>query len=695
MQLRLPEPLMPLASLAYDLWWSWDEAARALFEEADPEGWARSGHNPVAMLASVSYVRAMDLAEDAVFRAHLDEVLDRWREVHREDRLPILTIPGAGEERPVAYFCMEYGIHECLPIYSGGLGVLAGDHLKSASDLDIPLVAVGLFYQEGYFHQQIEKHEQIEVYRRVDPNVLPIRPVLRPDGKRLFVEVPENHHTYPAQAWEVQVGRVRLYLLDANVPGATWFHQQYSRRLYGGNNETRLGQEILLGIGGVRLLRALGLDPVTFHLNEGHAAFLTLELVREGLARALNVERAMAEARRRCVFTTHTPVLAGHDRFTWDQVQAHLSGYRDSMGLPAGFEMDLGRVWPGDVGAPLCNTILALRMSRAANGVSALHGEVSREMWKDLYSGQPLPPVANVAPVPTPPPIGHVTNGVHPKTWMSPACVALLDRHARGWDRAFLDPEAWRRITRRIPASALWEARRTARRALVEWLVTRGLPRLSPDALTIGFARRFAPYKRASLVFTDPDRLARLLDEGVQIVFGGKAHPVDMRGQSLLSEIIHWCEDPRFRGRVVFLPNYNMKAARMLTQGCDVWLNTPRRPQEASGTSGQKAGVQGVLNLSVLDGWWAEAWDGTHGWAIQPQPDLGGGTDRQDADDALALYHALEDEVLPAWQNRNGSGIPLEWVERMRQGIAACLPRYDARRMVWEYAEIYAPPNGS
>ncbi|MBN1334965.1 MAG: alpha-glucan family phosphorylase [Deltaproteobacteria bacterium] len=694
MQLRLPEPLVPLATLAYDLWWSWDESARALFDEVDPEGWARSGHNPVAMLASISYARAMDLSENDVFRLHMEEVLRRWHQLRAENRPPPPMLPGADRQHPVAYFCMEYGIHECLPIYAGGLGVLAGDHLKSASDLDLPLVAVGLFYQEGYFRQKIERNEQIEVYRKVDPNLLPLRPVLGPDGKRLFVEVPENHHTYLAQAWEVQVGRVRLFLLDANVPGATWYHQQYSRRLYGGASDTRLGQEILLGIGGVRLLRALGLDPVTFHMNEGHAAFLTLELVREALAQGVPVDRALEETRSRCVFTTHTPVLAGHDRFTWDQVQGHLAGYREATSLPAGFVMDLGRVWPGDVGAPLCNTILALRMSRAANAVSAIHGEVSREMWKDLYTGQPLPPVAQVAPAPPPARIGHVTNGVHPKTWMSPACVALLDRYAPIWDTAFQDPEGWHKAVRRIPAVALWDARRAARRVLVEWLVGRGLPRLNPEALTIGFARRFALYKRANLIFSDPDRLVRILDEGVQIVFGGKAHPADMRGQSLLSEIVRWCEDPRFQGRVLFLPNYNLKAARMLTQGCDLWLNNPRRPYEASGTSGQKAAIQGVLNLSILDGWWAEAWDGTHGWAIRP-PDLHRPqTSEQDPEDARALYHALEDEVLPAWQNRNGSGIPLEWVERMRQSIAVCLPQYDARRMVREYAGIYTPPSG-
>ncbi len=688
MDLRLPEPLMPLASLAYDLWWCWDESARDLFNDTDPEGWAASRHNPVVMLRGISYARAMDLAESEVFRDHLAEVSKRWRAVHAQGE-QLVKVPGASAKKPVAYFCMEYGIHECLPLYSGGLGVLAGDHLKSASDLGFPLVAVGLFYKEGYFEQSIVNGQQHADYRRVDPAELPMLPVMK-DGKRLLIDIPENHSTYQVQAWEVQVGRVKLYLLDAGIKGASWWHQQYTRRLYGGNNDTRMAQEILLGIGGIRLLRALGYDPAVFHMNEGHAAFLSLELTREGIEAGKSPEQALREAKAKTIFTTHTPVLAGHDRFTWDQLQSNLAGYRERMGVPGGFFMDLGRTRPGDVGEPLCNTILALRTSRAANGVSELHGEVSREMWKELYSEGYTAPIGGRVEAPRPAAIGHVTNGVHPKTWMSPTFRRLLERWAPNWDTAWMDPEAWAETVADIPDVALWDARREARRTLIEWLVTKGMPRLDPDALTIGFARRFAPYKRANLIFSDPDRLKRLLDAGpCQMVIAGKAHPADLRGQSLIAEIADWTRDPRFEGKVVLLPNYNMKAGRLLTQGTDLWLNNPRRPYEASGTSGQKAALQGVLQLSILDGWWAEAWDDTHGWAIRAMTSSSV-VHEQDAADAEALYATLENLVIPAWKTRNAAGVPATWVKRMRHSVAACLPAFDSRRMVADYAGIYS-----
>ncbi len=688
MNLRLPDPLMPLASLAYDLWWSWDESARDLFNDVDPEGWTAARHNPVVMLRGISYSRAMDLSESEVFLDHLEEVMKRWRAVHDEGP-KLATVPGTDVTHPVAYFCMEYGIHECLPLYSGGLGVLAGDHLKSASDLGFPLVAVGLFYKEGYFEQSIINGQQHADYRRVDPAELPMLPVMK-DGKRLLIEVPENHSSYQVQAWEVQVGRVKLYLLDAGIKGASWWHQQYTRRLYGGNSDTRMAQEILLGIGGVRLLRALGYDPAVFHMNEGHAAFLSLELMREGMEAGKSTEVALREAKAKTIFTTHTPVLAGHDRFTWDQLQANLAGYREAMGVPGGLFMDLGRTRPGDVGEPLCNTILALRTSRAANGVSELHGEVSREMWKELYNTGYTAPIGGRVEAPQPAPIGHVTNGVHPKTWMATNFRQLLERWAPRWDQAWMEPEAWAAAVEDIPDAALWEARRESRRTLIDWLVTKDMPRLDPDALTIGFARRFAPYKRANLMFNDPDRLLEILESGpVQIVIAGKAHPADLRGQSLISEIADWAKDPRFEGKIVLLPNYNMKAGRLLTQGCDLWLNNPRRPYEASGTSGQKAALQGVLQLSILDGWWAEAWDDTHGWAIRAQTSSSV-VHEQDAADGEALYATLENLVLPAWKTRNPSGIPTTWIKRMRNSVAACLPAFDSRRMVNDYVGIYS-----
>jgi glycogen phosphorylase len=690
MTVRLPAPLSPLGSLAYDLWWTWHSDAKALFKDADPEGWQRSGHNPVVMLQEISYARAMDLSEDPAYQSRLAAVVERWK-VETADPDPEQSpVPGASPKRPVAYFCMEYGIHMSLPIYSGGLGVLAGDHLKSASDLGIPLVAVGMFYREGYFHQKIENSDQVEQYERIDPRRLPMVPVIR-DGSPVIVEVPDNHGTYPAQIWEVKVGRVKLFLLDANVPGATWWRQQYTRRLYGGNNDTRIAQEVLLGIGGVRALRTLGYDPVTYHINEGHAAFLTMELVREGMVRGLSPTDAVHQARQQCVFTTHTPVLAGHDRFTWDQVQATLVGFWESVGLPRGFIMDMGRVWPGDVGAPTCMTILALRMTRAANAVSKLHETVTRRMWSELYAEQHLPHVGGIVYPPRPPVIGHITNGVHPPTWAAPSFIDLLDRYTPGWDQAWRNPRAWEAATREIPAEALWDAHRKARHVLLEWLAKQGLGRLNPEALIIGFARRFAPYKRGNLLFQDLDRLEALLESGpVQIVFSGKSHPADLRGHAIITEVLDIAADPRFRGRILFIPDYDIRVGQYLVRGCDLWLNTPRKPHEASGTSGQKAALQGVLNLSILDGWWPEAWDGTNGWAIQSGRDSDVVQD-QDVADAVALYHLLEDEVIPTWKERDEYGMPTRWVERMRRSIATCLPAFDSRRMVSDYARMYVP----
>lgn len=688
MYLRLPESLKPLGELAYDLWWTWDNQAKGLFKEADPVGWVRNHHNPVIMLSEISYNRAMELSEDPGYLERLAQVVERWKTATAIPSTPPFPIPNAGPKRPVAYFCMEYGIHMCLPIYSGGLGVLAGDHLKSASDIGLPLVAVGLFYREGYFRQKIEDHEQVESYDRVDPKLLPMKPVLV-DGKALTIEVPDNHGTYPVQVWEVQVGRVKLFLLDANVPGATWWRQQYTRRLYGGTADTRIAQEVLLGIGGVKLLRALGYDPVTFHINEGHAAFLTMELVREGIAAGLQPQEAVAQAKARCVFTTHTPVLAGHDRFTWDQILANLVGFWESAGLPRGFIMDMGRVWPGDVGAPTCMTILALRMTRQANAVSELHGRVSRQMWRELYTDQPVPRVAGWVDAPRPSEIGHITNGVHPNTWVAPSFVDVFNRYVPGWEQAWKAPEQWAHAVDEIPAEAIWEAHRKSRHVLLEWLVSQGLPRINPEALVIGFARRVAPYKRGDLMFTDPDRFEAILESGpCQILIAGKSHPADLRGHAIITEILEMSEDPRFRGKVTFIPDYDIRVGQYLVRGCDVWLNNPRRPHEASGTSGQKAAMQGVLNLSVPDGWWPEAYDGTNGWSIESGKDTDVPQD-QDLADANALYTILEDDVLPTWKKRDEYGLPVQWVERMRRSIGVCLPRFDSRRMVAEYARMY------
>ncbi len=647
-----------LHALADNLWWCWDPGATALFASLDPERWEEVHHNPFALLEELPDDRLL-LAADP-----LTEVETR--------RIVALTSPATWASRhapklvdPVAYFSMEFALHESLPIYSGGLGVLAGDHMKSASDLGIPFVGVGLLYREGYFKQVIAHGRQVVAYPPVPLEHTPLRKL------DITVDVPHGHHTYKATVWELKVGRARLLLLDSDIEGNPAEHRELSQQLYGGDESTRIAQEVLLGVGGVRVLRALGIRPSVFHMNEGHCAFLVLERWREELAAGHARDEAFARARASCVFTTHTPVAAGHDRFGWELVRDALRGMREEMGLPQGAFMDLGRVRRGDLNEPLCMTVLALRGSRAANGVSALHGVVSREMWKDLYSGIPTSAV----------PIGHVTNGVHAPSWMHPRVAGMLDDASPGWREG--EPLS----LAAIGDADLWALRGALRTELVEFARREvGRPWLDTDALTIGFARRFAPYKRGNLLFTDPDRLARLVTGGrpVQLLFAGKAHPRDAAGQGLIRDVIRWTRDERFRGRVVFLPDYDMALGRRLVQGVDVWLNNPRRPREASGTSGMKCPLNLGINLSVLDGWWPEAWDGTNGWAI-------GGTEElptqeaQDAADAESLYGLLERDVVPAFYDWGVGDVPSAWVTRMRRSLETCYRAFHTSRMVAEY----------
>ena len=637
-----------LLELAYDLWWTGEPDAALLWRDLDPDHWDEVHHNPVALLRDVDLSLApTGWAERAA------DLLARWQAFHAEPR------PEGGPS--VAYLSMEFGLHESLPIYAGGLGMLAGDHLRSASDIGINLVGVGLLYRQGYFKQLIYDGRQVAAFPPNDPERLAMRPALDREGRPLEVYVPHGHHYYRARAWVVTIGRVKLVLLDTDFAGNATEHRCLTRQLYGGNAENRLAQEVLLGIGGARMLTAMGYAPDVFHLNEGHAAFVVLELWGRYLDKGMDPGEAWVLARSRCVFTTHTPVEAGHDRFGWESIRGALEGYRESLRLPPGAFMDRGRVRPGDIHETLCMTVLALRGSRAANGVSALHGEVSRQMWREL-----------------PFRIDHITNGVHPTAWLAPETATLLDEHLPGWRDHFEDADFWS-AARDIPADALL-ACRDARRARLVAEVRRRLGRdvLSPDALTIGFARRFAPYKRANLLFTDPDRLAALLDDSVQLIFAGKAHPQDLHGQEILAEVIRWTSHPRFRRRIVFLPDYDHEVGRLLTQGCDVWLNTPRRPREASGTSGQKSSLNGNLNCSVLDGWWPEAWDGDNGWAIGDNREWERVED-QDRADADNLYSVLEQQVLPAFVDR------AEWARRMAHTLATCVPVFNTHRMVRDY----------
>lgn len=622
-------------------------------------------HNPLVLLDELDD-RAL---ERAVARAPgaLDAVERRF-DAYMAAKDTWASREMAGFGGSVCYFSMEFALHESLPIYSGGLGVLAGDHLKSASDLGVPLVGVGLLYREGYFKQVIANNRQVPAWPATPLEHTPLRKL------DVFVDVPHGHHTYKAQVWELDVGRIRLFLLDSDVEGNRPEHRNLSMQLYGGDAATRIQQEVLLGIGGVRALRALGIEPTVIHMNEGHAAFAVLERWREELLAGHPRAEAFQRVRKGCVFTTHTPVDAGHDRFNWDLKKEALEGLREDMNLPEGAFMDLGRVQPGNVNEPLCMTVLALRGSRAANGVAKLHGEVSRKMWKNLY------PALVEADVP----IGSVTNGVHAPSWMSPEVQRLLDEASPRWREGVLPK------LDAVSDERLWELRCSLRLRLVAW-ANRELGRdwLDPDALTIGFARRFAPYKRGNLLFTDPDRLAAILTKRpVQILFAGKAHPRDAAGQGILRDVLEWTRDERFRGRVIFLPDYDMALGRRLTQGVDVWLNTPRRPREASGTSGMKVPLNLGINCSILDGWWPEAFDGTNGWAIgdaveRPTPE------EQDAVDVESLYQLLEQDIVPEFYRRSDDGVPHDWVHRMRRSLETCAHQYHTSRMVAEYTRTY------
>lgn len=646
-----------LRSLAHDLWWTGQPRAHALWPALDPALWEAVNHNPVALLDE----SALEAVPPALVASATRLVAD-WR-----------AMRAAPRERPqpsVAYFCMEYGLHESLPIYSGGLGMLAGDHVRSASDLGLDFIAVGLFWHEGYFRQLVHDGVQVAAYAPNRLQRLAIEPALDARGERARVRVPCGVSTIGVQAWKVTVGRVQLLLLDTDLPGNHPDHRSLTKRLYGGRPGERILQEVVLGIGGLRMLRALGHAPEVFHMNEGHAAFLTLELWAEGLQRGEGIEQAWLNVIPQCVFTTHTPVPAGHDRFGWNEVDPVLGAWRHRLGLYPGALMDRGRIRPGDVDEPLCMTVLGIRGARCSNGVSALHGEVSRRMWHELGL-----------------PITHVTNGVHAGAWLAPETETLWDAHLPGW-RGHLADRGWWSRAEGIPDAAMLEHRQAKRTRLVAEVRRRtGQPVLDPELPTIGFARRFATYKRGDLVFRDPDRLAAILEAGAQLVFAGKAHPADIPGQQVVANVLRFSRDPRFRDRVVFLPDYDMSIGRLLTGCCDVWLNNPRRPREASGTSGQKSAMNGNLNCSVLDGWWPEGYDGTNGWAVGEEREYAD-LEAQDAADADHLYRLLEGPVADTFADDP------RWCTASRRAMATCAPLFNTHRMVDEYRTAIYTPQG-
>jgi starch phosphorylase len=698
----LPAALEGLRQLAYNLRWAWNHDSIELFRRLDTDLWESTKHNPVLMLGTIDQAQLEAAAKDESFLAQLDRLVGELNTYLTSESTWYRRTYGRTDGLLVAYFSAEFGLTECLSIFAGGLGVLAGDHLKSASNLGVPLVGVGLLYQQGYFSQYLNAAGwQQESYEDNDFQTLPLTRERRADGSAVTVEVALPGRSVTAQVWRAQAGRISLFLLDSNLPVNHPEDRVITHQLYGGDLEMRLKQEILLGVGGYRALEALGLEPTVYHMNEGHSAFLGLERVRRLKEKqGLSFQEAWEEASAGLIFTSHTPVPAGHDYFPASLMDRYFGDYINRLGISRGEFLGLGRQNPANDGEEFCMTVLALRMAASSNGVSALHGKVSRGMWKSIWPGVPEDEV----------PIGHVTNGVHFRSWISFEMNQLYDRYLGPNWRVDADPKLWQRVEG-IPAEELWrthERRRVrlvafARRCLRLQLRRRGAPQseidaadevLDPDALTIGFARRFATYKRATLLLRDIERLGRILNHAerpVQVVFAGKAHPRDDAGKDLIQRIIKLAQQKEFRRRIVFLEDYDTAMARSLVQGSDVWLNTPLRPQEASGTSGMKALPNGVINLSILDGWWDEAWKGAAaanqfaGWAIG-RGESYDHAEYQDQVESAALYDLLEHEIVPTFYDRGADGVPRRWIANMKSSIAHLCPLFNMQRVVKEYA---------
>lgn len=692
--------------LAKNLWWTWHPEVTNLFRDLDPIRWRQVDHNPIALLREVSPDRLAARAAEMVLYSRINYVVRRLKEYMAPQPTWGATNAGVLGARPVAYFSAEFGLHESLPIYSGGLGVLSGDHIKSASGLGVPLAAVGLFYSQGYFRQHLDENGyQREEYQDTKVENTPLEPALSKEGRPISVQIETRTGHIFAKVWRVRVGRVNLYLLDSNVEGNKPEDRELTNRLYGGDERTRIRQELLLGVGGAKALRALGIHPGVYHLNEGHSAFGSLEAIRERMHDdGLSFDDALREVAQHSIFTTHTPVPAGHDRFEGGLIEEHLGPLRDQLGISYQQLMGLGRVEPQNEHEPFCMTVIGLKLSRRANAVSSLHGHVTRRAWAHLWPWRVEEEI----------PIGHITNGVHIPSWLAWQMRQLYDRYFPvNWIYQMGEPEVWQNM-HTVDPGELWEthnalknlmltfvrrrmSRQCRRRGEPEAVVESSRNVLDPNALTIGFARRFATYKRANLVLYDVDRLLALLnnkERPVQVVFAGKAHPKDEPGKQFIQRIANMRHDPRFNNRIVYVEDYDINVCRHLVQGVDVWLNTPRRPLEASGTSGQKAVLNGALNLSILDGWWAEAYDGTNGFAI------GRGTTHvsdevMDRRDTESLYAVLEREVVPTFYDRDVDGLPRRWTKMMMNSIATLAWRFSAHRMVMDYARTcYVPAAG-
>lgn len=703
--LLLPPRISRLSELAYNLWWSWTPEARRLYSSIDPELWEYVYHNPVKFLRWVELRKLERAAGDDTFIANYKKVMEAFDAYRKPEQTwfdqtyPQLT------DHTVAYFSAEFGLHESLAIYSGGLGILSGDHCKAASDLGLPFVGVGFLYPQGYFRQLINGHgEQEALHEKLDFTNVAAQPAVDSSGAQIVVQVNLPGRELYATVWQIQVGRIPLFLLDTDVHPNAPEDRELAARLYGGDHEMRIAQEYVLGVGGVRALRALGIRPTVWHMNEGHSAFMVLEQIRELVEEeGLTFDEARGHVRKHNVFTTHTPVPAGHDAFPFDLMEKYFGSYWPRMDLDRNGFMALGyheMPWR----ARFNMTVLALKLSNRYNGVSKLHGEVSRKMWHVIWPDRPVEEV----------PIQDITNGVHTRTWLSPELAKLFDEYlGPDWADRVDEPGTWEAVED-IPDAEWWQTHLRQKQTMINHLrrrirqqrernhasldaVTSAESLLSPDALTLGFARRFATYKRATLIFRDIERIKRILnkeDQPVQLIFAGKAHPADEPGKGLIKRIVELSKQPGFRGRVVFVEEYDINIARYMVRGVDVWLNNPRRPMEASGTSGQKAALNGVPNFSVLDGWWPEAYDGTNGWAIGAGEEFDD-QEKQAAADAESLYQTLEQEIVPLYFDRDADGVPRGWLKVVKASIRTCVPQFNMRRMVKEYVEkMYVPAMG-
>jgi starch phosphorylase len=690
--------LTGLRNVSHNLWWSWDFEAQQIFSELAPRLWETSNHNPSVLLAEISEQEIIARLADKEFALRVQKVIKHFTAYMKQSQT-WASVHAKTLKAPVAYFSAEFGFHESLRTYSGGLGILAGDHTKSASDLGLHFIGITLFYRQGYFEQRlgVEGWQQ-EEYITADTHKLPIEQVVDTHGNPVTISVQIGFSVVKVAAWKLMVGRSTLYMLDTNLPQNEERFRDITAHVYGGDSTTRISQEIVLGIGGVRMLRALGIAPSIFHMNEGHSAFLTIELLREQIAKKVPLDKSLATVVKHCAFTTHTPVPAGHDRFNRDLFEYAFGQKVSELNMSVDELMGFGRIHPSDQHETFCMTVLALKMSRSANGVSELHGQVSREMWRPLY------PKATADKVP----IGHITNGIHMKGWSNPVTDAFwTDKLGTDWDEHFLEPAVWRKAVsaQNISDEELWALRYRLRRTLVEFArrtmqkqharygnMTNAFENiLNPDVLTIGFARRFATYKRAPLLFTHFERTLELFNDAkqpVQLIFAGKAHPRDDEGKKFIQRIVDLTKHPQLFGKVIFLENYDINVARYLISGADVWLNNPRRPLEASGTSGQKVSIHGGLNCSIMDGWWREAYDGTNGWSIggDEQP---ASEQVQDEQDSQFLYDVIKYQIIPEFYKRGANDVPAQWIKRVRRAIQTLVPQYNTHRMVADYVKKY------